>query len=245
MWDVAGIAGVMALALTLGACGLSKKPDKPGPATLFTANALVNSGFEQGTTGWQANDRPGWAPFSVGSATARTGQNSVELHLSSGGGTGETRIAGAVQTIQPQTFPEFVSGFYRVDRWQPNAGFQYLQFVVIVRGGDFGDDAPVHQIRVLIAGAASEPFLVTNSKYVFLSRDAPKTGQWTYFGYPIKQAFASKLGRVPTRWDSIDVYFEARYDAKSARDGEAGADVSYDDLYVGPQAASPNRPREP
>ena len=73
-----------------------------------------------------------------------------------------------MQEVKAPLFPEFASGFYRVNAWQPAATFQYMQFVVIVRGGDFGDDIALHEIRFPIAGIDHEPFMLSNAHFVFL-----------------------------------------------------------------------------
>lgn len=45
-------------------------------------------------------------------------------------------------------------------------------------------------------------------------------------------------------FSKIHILFELRHDDKAAGSGEVKADVFYDDLYVGPAAANPNRPQE-
>ena len=232
----------LALAPLVAACGLfDELPPVPTP-TPTAANIIQNPGFESGSDPWRALDQPTWRPYGISDSVARSGTHSLELSLRGEAGELNTRITGAMQPVAAPLFPEYVSGFYRVDDWEPAATFQYMQFVVVVRGADFGDGAPVHEVRFPIAGIEREPFTLSNARFLFLSRNPPVKGQWTYFGYPVKQAFQTRLGKVPERWDSIELFFEVRYDGKAAEQGVTSAHVYYDDLYAGPQIDNPNRP---
>jgi hypothetical protein len=167
----------------------------------------------------------------------------VKLTLQDNGALGSL-VTGVIQPLPaPQgQFPEYVSGFYRVDEWERGAPFQYLQFVVIVRGGDFGDSFPVHEVRFPLAGIDHDPFVLSNARFLYLSRAQPQMGQWVYFGYPVGKAFEKLLGHRPATWDSVELFIEARFDGRAEADGPAKAVVYYDDLYAGPQLGDPNRP---
>ncbi len=227
-------------AATFAGCGITKAPTAVSTPPPVTANLLSNPGFEQGDLSWQFKDQPEWSAFSIGD-TGRTGVHSLHLQLHGDDAATGTHIAGALTTITPKDFPDYVSGFYRVDDWHPSTTFQYLQFVVAVHG-DFGGGSAIQEMRFPIAGIDREPFMLSNARFLFLSRGAPALRQWTYFGYPLKQAFASRLGAVPTTWTSIDIFFEVRYDGKTADQPATSADVSFDDLYAGPQISNPNHP---
>lgn len=226
----------------LASCGLFEElPPLPTPGP-SPDNLVQNASFETGREPWFSLEQPTWRPFDIGEGNGRTGDRSLSLTLNGEEADVNTRITGAVQRFTPAAFPEFVSGFYKVDEWTPNATFQYLQFVVLVRGGDFGDQFPLHEIRFPIAGIEREPFLISNARFVFLSRGQPEIGRWTYFGYPVKQAFQTAWGRVPESWESIEMFFEVRYDGKTVEQGSTSAAVLYDDLYAGPTVSNPNRP---
>jgi hypothetical protein len=142
----------------------------------------------------------------------------------------------ATQTLNVADVPEFFSGFYRVDDW-PDDGSAYLQLTI--RAASEGPE-PVRALRFIIAGAAAEPEVPPpDLRYVFLSRDAPERGEWTYFGYPLRDAFVSEAFAVPSGFASLDVTIEVH-----STTGEGGVTVHYDDLYFGPQSENPNRPKE-
>ena len=183
--------------------------------------------------------------FSISDSVAHSGTHSLSLNLAGDASETGTRLVGGVQTIRTTEFPEYLSGFYRVDDWRPAATYQYIQAVVAVHGGDFGDAFPVHEIRFALAGLTRTPFVVPYAQFVFLNRAAPVLHQWVYFDYPLRQAFTTGPGKLPTRWDSIDIRLEVRYDAKTAVEGATSGQVYFDDLYAGPQAANPNRPPDP
>jgi hypothetical protein len=235
------LAPLGALAL---ACG-TLDGETPGPTPIPTAapGILVNGGFEDGEAPWTYRVQPEWSGFEIADDPVRSGERSLRLSLRDPGDASNVHIAGAVQEVRPAEFPEFVSGYYRVEGWEPrDVTFQYVQFVVIVYGADYGDDFNLHEIRFPLAGAPREPFQLLNAKWVFLSRDQPKTGKWVYFGYPLRQAFIDKWGKAPDRWDRIELFLEVRYDGRTAADAGMSADVYFDDVYLGPWPGNPNRP---
>jgi hypothetical protein len=234
----------MALAaLFAAACGLFDAPPPAPTAAPSTANFLKNGGLSQ-AEGWSARNDPAWSPFTISDSIGHSGMHSLALRLRGDESATGTHIAGAMQTLTPAAFPEYVSGFYRVDEWNATAPFQYLEVAVRVNGGDFPDGGTVHEVRLALAGASRDPEQPWNARYVFLSRNAPVQGRWIYFGYSLRHAFASRMGHLPEKWDSIDISFEARYDGKTAG-AATSADVYYDDLYAGPQVSNPNRPPDP
>lgn len=235
-----GAMTVSALAFT--ACGLFDAPRSPATPQPPNTNVLRDGGFEEENGAWAAKQQPEWAGFVVDGDVVHSGQRALALHLRSDAQSAPTRIAGAYQTTMPSAFPEYVSGLYRVDEWAPGTPPQYIQVVAIVHGGDFGDGIEPHEIRFVLAGIDREPFTLSNAKFLFLSRDPPPLHQWTWFGYPLGQAFLSRWGKLPTRWDSIELFFEVRYDRRPPSAPAAAADVYFDDLYAGPLAGNPNWP---
>ncbi len=235
----------LAVSGVLTSCGLADElPPVATPTIKPGANLFVNPGFEDAREPWRVLDQPGWQPFEVSDTVSYSGSHSASLSLADRDSAIGTSITGAIQEVRPAAFPEFLSGYYRVDEWEPNATFQYLQFVAVVNGGDFGDDLATHQIRFPLAGIDRAPFTLSNAQFLFLSRDAPDLGEWIYFGYPIGHAFQQKWGRVPAGFESIEFFFEVRYDGKTAEQPVSTAQVYFDDLYVGPQLDNPNRPLE-
>jgi hypothetical protein len=237
------LAALVAAPLGVG-CGLFEELPPLATPTPSAANLIQNPGFENGTEPWFALQQDSWRPFEITDAVAHGGERSLSLELRGEDADINTRIVGAIQPINTTVFPEYVSGFYRVDDWNANASFQYLQFVVVVRGGDFADQFGIHEVRFPIAGIDREPFFLSNARFLFLSRDEPKIGKWVYFGYPLRQAFSSRLGHVPTQWESIEAFFEVRYDGKLAEQPATGAHVYFDDLYAGPLLDNPNHPND-
>jgi hypothetical protein len=217
----------VALSAIVAACGaFEESPATPTPDA-SSANLLVDAGFEGAAPGWVAFPPAG--ADEISKDEAHSGRSSMALHLSP-----QVPALSVTQSLNPAAFPEFLSGYYRVDRWPRGRG--YLQFVVKAPGGTPDE---VREVRFIIAGAASDPDPPPHPPNVFLDRDGPPTDEWTYFAYPIAQAFQSVAGGVPQAWNSIDISVEAHQTA------DAGPVTAYfDDLYVGPQLDNPNRPKE-
>lgn len=215
-------------AIVLAACGAFEESPPVSPPTASASNLLIDPGFE-------TTNPPAW--LALGAATAEVLIPSEEQARS---GTRGARfrtdgLRGAVQSVSTAEFPEFLSGYYRVNSW-PDDGSAYLQFSVRAPTGSF-DLAP--EIRFLIAGARIEPEPSPDVPYVYLTRDAPVVGEWTYFAYPVRQAFIELRAGVPAAWASIDVTVEAR-----SQEGAPPEVAYFDDLYFGSQIGNPNRPKE-
>jgi hypothetical protein len=156
-----------------------------------------------------------------------------------------------VQEVAPSEFPELISGYYRVENWLRGTPKQYLQFVVILfaptnltkdkEGAALTAPFSNYQIRYPLAGISEEPFLIANAFFKFLGTEDPRQGEWVYFESNIKQDFQELWGAVPEGYSKIRVLFEVRFDDKEAG-SPAEADVYYDDLYMGPADANPNKP---
>ncbi len=224
VWTLAAV--LVVLALSGAACGLYRAAPLAPTPTPSHASIVRDGGFEARAGAWM----PSGAGAFVAKGIAHGGTQSAALRTPAGG-SGSVAI---VQALDTAAFPEFVSGFYRLDAWHPASGARSIEFAVTVRGGDFADGAPSHTVRFVIGGlAAAPPGLPPTEKYVFLSRAAPKVGVWTYFGYPVKDAFEKAFGRAPTRWTGIDLSLAAT---------TGGATAYFDDIYAGPQFENPNRP---
>ena len=138
-----------------------------------------------------------------------------------------------------KTFPEFLSGFYRVENWQKGTEHQYLQFVVIAILPEGQGNI---QIRYPLAGTATDPFRIDNAKFIYLTKEEPKIGEWVYFERNIADDFQQLWGKVPDDVQELRVFFEGRYDFDTPSTGNMSGDVYYDDLYVGSKADAPSYP---
>jgi hypothetical protein len=224
---------VLTAALFIAGCGLLEESPPAAMPTPSPANLLIDPGFE-------TTNPPAWrwanafvaSAFEPTTSIVRSGTRSAELSTD---GTGAGTKNAAVQTVNTTEVPEFISGYYFVSDW-PDGDAAYLQ--VTVRAGPGFE--PVRAIRLLLAGADREPEPAPpDVRYVFLSRDAPITREWTYFAYPIRQAFIDRGWAVPSGFVSLDVTLEIHPNSVQPR-----VVVFYDDVYLGPQAGNPNRPKE-
>lgn len=192
-------------------------------------NLLQNAGFEEGAEPWFSMESSGWGePFEVADDLAHSGSHSALIRLRPGPETAQHRVFGAVQTLM--TFPDWVSGYYRVEGWQKGTPLQYLQFVVIAIPDDTAANV---QIRYLLAGTDVEPFRIDNARFVFLGKDEPVTGQWVHFERDVAADFNQLWGGVPQKLKEVRVFFEARYDSATAIQPEMAGQVYFDDLYAG------------
>jgi hypothetical protein len=208
-------------------------------------NLFANPSFEDGAGPWCSLSTEAWGPpFTVSSKRAHTGKSSASLELRSEEGV-DTRVVGVVSEVAPAEFPELISGYYYVDRWEQGTPKQYLQMVVIVwQAANIPQEATAlgatnHQIRYIMAGVDSQPTHIGNARYVMVSRDKPKTGQWVSFERNVRQDFQDLWGAVPEDFAKIRILFEVRWDDRQPSDGVTAADVYYDDLYLGPAGGMP------
>jgi hypothetical protein len=229
-----GLVSLLLLAVLLArACGGGGEGSKKG-------NLLANPGFENGKEPWYSMETSGWGePFEVSDTVVHSGQYSAHLSLRRPPQPNQHEVLGAVQSLKPSSFPEFLSGFYRVENWKRGTDIQYLQFVVIAV---LPENAGNIQIRYLLAGTATEPFEIGNAKFVFLSKEEPKIGEWVHFERNVADDFQQLWGQAPEKVQELRVFFETRYDSPTAIQPDVGGDVYYDDLYVGSKAEVPTYP---
>ena len=205
----------------------------PGSANLFG-----NPGLEEGTNYWFALNEQTVQTGTV----AHSGQESAHLQMRDPPEATDAKVYYLVQEMAPAEFPELISGYYRVDSWKRGAAKQYLQFAVIVFDpANLGRQYPNYQMRYPLAGISEEPFPIENAFFRFLGTEDPRLGEWVYFEANIKNDFQQFWRAVPQGYSKIRVLFEVRYDDK-APGTAAEADVFYDDLYMGPADANPNKP---
>jgi len=214
-----------------------------------SANLFGNSGFEDQGKYWYALHEQ---TVETTTAVAHSGQASAYLKMRDTADATGANVYYLVQEVAPEQFPELISGYYRIDNWRRGTDKQYLQFVVIAfaptnlmadkEGAPLANAYPNYQIRYPLVGIAEEPFRIDNSFFKFLGSDStPRQGEWVYFESNIKKDFEEKWGAAPEGYSKIRLLFEVRYDDKEAG-APAEADVYYDDLYMGPADANPNKP---
>ncbi len=235
-----------AVALALSSCGGDGAvgPELTPSQRPAGGNLFANPSFEEGVEPWISLTTAAWGkPFSVSQMQARGGANSALLELRSEEG-GAARVYGVVHEIEPEEFPEVLSGYYYVDRWERGTPKQYLQFVVIVfeasnipRGAGVATN---HQIRYILAGAERQPIQIGNARFVMVGTGEPEQGRWVYFERNIRQDFQELWGAVPEGFAKLRILFEVRWDDRQPSDDPSAADVYYDDLYIGSAARDAN-----
>jgi hypothetical protein len=213
-----------------------------------TANLFGNPGLEDDSQYWFAlHDET----VETTTAVAHSGQASAHLMMRDTADVTGAKVYYLVQEVAPAEFPELISGYYRVDNWVRGTAKQYLQFVVIAfaptnmtkdkQGLPLDEPFSNYQIRFPLAGISGEPFLIANAFFKFLGTEDPRQGEWVYFESNIKQDFQDLWGTVPEGYSKLRILFEVRFDDKEVGSA-AEADVYYDDLYMGPADANPNKP---
>jgi hypothetical protein len=208
---------------------------EPAPGSV---NLFGNPGLEDGTKYWFALNEQTVQTGTV----AHSGHASAHLQMRDPSEATGAKVYYLIQELDPAEFPELISGYYRVDNWKRGAAKQYLQFAVIVFDpANLGGQYPNYQMRYPLAGISEEPFKITNAFFRFLGTDDPRQGEWVYFEANIKNDFQQYWTAVPQGYSKIRILFEVRYDDK-APGAAAEADVYYDDLYIGPADANPNKP---
>ena len=240
------VLAMATLAVLGAACGGGGPTAAPGGASgaAVPQNLFLNPSFEEGDAPWFSLVTPGWGtPFAVSQEVAHSGRNSGLLKMRAAPEDGGTQVFGLIQEITPSQFPEFLSGYYWVDNWTRGTDKQYLQFVVIAAGAtNLHDQFNNYQIRYPLAGISEDPFPIANADFIFVGTGEPVEGRWVYFERDIRQDFEKVWGAVPKGFSKLRILFEVRYDGKAPGSGPAAADVYYDDLYLGPKKANPNRP---
>jgi len=228
-------------------CAWFLAPQPPTPPG-FHGNLLANPGFEEGRAGWTyPTESEFWGNFEVVEAPVRSGRKAVHMRLRAGpeDRSNATWILGVMQEPNPERFPDVMGGWYRVERWDKGADTThlYLQAVAIVwtsqAPGVVDPANPAanpglmnYQLRAYLAGVGEPPFLLSNARFTFVTKELPRLGHWTYFEIPLREEFERQWGSVPTGYDRLRLLFEARWDNRPAG-SRIEADAYFDDLFVG------------
>ena len=202
-------------------------------------NLFGNPGFEEGTQYWFALHEEALQTSNI----AHSGQASAYLRMRDDADVQDAKAYSIVQEMAPEQFPELISGFYRVEDWRRGTENQYLQLTVVVFAPtNLGGQYPNYQMHYPLVGLAEIPFAIDNARFNFVSRDfEPRQEEWVYFEANIKKDFEEQWTAVPEGYSKIRVISEVRFDGKVAG-LPVWADVYYDDLYMGPADANPNKP---
>ena len=195
------------------------------------SNLLENAGFEDGEDPWFVLGKSG---FERSVEIAYSGEASANIQLDAAAevsGTGRTNLA---QDLEAEEFPEIISGVYRIEDWTEGAPVQFVQIAAIVFDADnLEGEFPNHQVHYILAGTASDPGPETNIRNVQLG-DELTLNQWVQFQANLSQDFSELWGAVPEGFELIRLVFEVRYEDKEPGSAPVQADVSFDDLYLGP-----------
>jgi hypothetical protein len=214
----------------------SQRESPVAPAPEFeeksVENLLKNPGFEDGPDPWWAFVNDNWTRFEVDGLKPRTGQKSLHLSLVGRESEQEHLVAGALQELELDRFPDFVSGYYYVDHWDRACDKQYIQMVAIVLGDEQRPGWTNHQIRYPLAGIDVRPFRINNARFMFLGTDEPETGKWIHFQRDLAADFQEAWGSVPAKFEALRIYFEVRYD-EAPTAGAHMAEVYFDDITLG------------
>lgn len=215
---------LLGLLLAGAACGGSGSP-----------NAVRNPGFEGGEKPWVSLESPYWGtPFRVSTDQAHSGEASAYLEMRSLADQ-PLRVFGVSQEISPKRFPARLSGYYFVDTWERGSTVQFLQAVVIVFGADLPGGLENYQVRYALAGLEAPPSEAgQEARWVVVSTEEPRTGEWVRFDLRLAEDFEQLWGALPGKFDFIRLIFAARYEERTPDQPEVVADVYYDDLYAGP-----------
>jgi hypothetical protein len=218
---------------------------------LLAGNQLRNPGFEDGTEGWQADERPISSGFEIVTEPVHSGRAAAHLVADWQPGSLERFVAvyPAAQSISPPRFPDRIGGWYRVDRWEyaSDQGALQLQIIVSVIGdprtgeivqSNNPDGPTVHpelenlQLRYQLAGPTEDPEDGGNIKNRVIGRGPPALGTWLHFDLSVKSDFEQRWGSLPANHRELVAMFIVRWDDKP--EGAAlHADVYFDDLFFG------------
>lgn len=221
------------------------------PTPLLAGNQLRNPGFEAGTESWGRIGSRNSVGFDVVSEPTHSGSGAAHLAAVWRPGNRERPVSvrSAAQEISPPRFPDRVSGWYRVDRWEyeSDEGALLLQIIVVAIGDPrtleivasrTPDDFEVnpkldnYQLRYQLAGPSEAPEDGGNVKHRVIGAEPPELGTWQYFDLPVRSDFAELWGSVPSNYERLRIMFAVRWNDKE--EGAAlHADVYYDDLFFG------------
>jgi hypothetical protein len=217
---------------------LRKQRSQASKLTLWKhpSNLFENASFEAGRDPWSSLKSPYWTPFEVSEKLAHSGTKSARLTLDSNGDVERgVRICGVARDLQPNKFPEVLSGWYCVNQWSRGTQLQYVQVVIgATQAGDFPEikNLPV-QLAYVLTGVNKAPLEIENRRFAITGSKNPKIGEWIPFKFYLHDDFKWYWKKVPMRFGTVRVLFEVRFDKLQPGDTDVQAEVYFDDLYLG------------
>jgi len=231
------LVGSLALVAACGDRGDAGDSGARDSNAVPVGNLFENPSLEEGREPWfslASPERPYWADFDVTREQAHSGAHSAILRVRSEGYTHHTRVYGLLRELEGGPLPKKVSGFYRVESWRRGAARQYIQVVVAVKGAPvFSPPEQPKQIAYVLAGIEEPPFRILNRRFQFHGPREPVQGRWIRFEFSIARDFQRLWGATPDDYDTLRVFFEARFDQRRSYRPPVYADVYFDDLYLG------------
>lgn len=213
-------------------------PGQRAPEEPAGGNLLLNASFEGGTQSpwFDFSDRnpKAWGAMAIGASRQKEGNRAALLELDSEGVTEPVRVLGAVQEISGDACPAYVSGWYLVEHWERGCEKQYLQVVAIASGGQTPPGVTNYQVARTLAGVPEAPIVMKNRRFEIDGPVEPVIGEWVFFEIDLAAMFQRQWKLTPSSDATLRLFFEVRYDGRSASDPRAQARVWFDDLYAGP-----------
>ena len=222
--------------------------NSPGAAPEQVGNQLKNPGFEEQTQRWGWMQSIRWIGFGVVAEPVHSGLYAAQMSLRWQPGDREKPIStsGAVQDLALSRFPDRISGWYWVERWEnpSDQTLLYLDVAVAVVGDPrahdiiIPDDPELHpdlanyQIRYYMAGLTEPYENLLNMRAKMVGVGPPELGKWVHFDFPVKADFQQLWGAVPADFDYVRIFFEARWEEKE-EGAPVHAEFYYDDLFFG------------
>lgn len=214
-------------------------------------NILQNAGFEEGDAEWfWLPDSASWLRgFEIVNGSAHEGDGGLRTRLLHNG-TSKTAIVGAVQEITRDEMggrlPERLTGWYRVDAWQPPEDADARAYAQVVlglfpRSGARDEVCPgvripsPCQLSYPLLGITDKPFNITNRKFVFLGDGSVRQGEWIRFEMSPRADFEREWGVEPRLFHHAWLYLEVRYERNEGTNvnSPVALDIRWDDVYFG------------
>lgn len=200
-------------------------------------NLVVNPGFEDGATGWDALS----GELNITSEQSSSGGSSMLIEMRETVESPSHFLVAAFQEISPGEVPESLSFEYLVGHWLKGTERQYLEASVVVTSSDprmpacpGGGPCPNIQLRYILGGVSVDPDSIGNVRYLFPGEENPAIGEWVSFETNFREDLAAVWGIAPEQVTKVRLQFEARFNGRSPSEGPLEADFYIDNVYFGP-----------
>ena len=202
-------------------------------------NLLINGSFEEGKPPWfdfHETGNPYWAEFSITDDYVYHGVRGARLALDSKAFGTSVGISGAIQEIATERFPRWLSGHFRVQRWNRGTSKQYVQLVVMaLKPSNFAEFREISiQTAIILAGVEQPPLDMGNRRFRITGPVEPQLHEWIPFEIDLHELFEELWSGVPEGFEKIRFFIEVRFDQFDPQaDERVIALVYFDDLYLG------------